>query len=182
MLFRVALLTLLLHVLSNENGVASRRIVGGDPAPAGRYPYIVGMLFSVESTPFCGGTLIAPTVVLTAAHCGFAPVVTVGCQNQANISTPGCELIQGLSVMISPNYTDTGFGVSNDFSVLVLMTPSTNKPMDFLPSAEMQFEAGQLFTVIGFGRKYVRGPYPQFCFKLKLISSRKMFATSSIAN
>ena len=158
MLFRVALLTLLLHVLSSENGVASRRILGGDPAPAGRYPYIVGMLSSVESTPFCGGTLIAPTVVLTAAHCGFAPVVTVGCQNQADLSTPGCELIQGLSVTISPNYTDTGFGLSNDFSVLVLFTPSTNKPMGFLPSAEMQFEVGQLFTVVGFGRKYVNGP------------------------
>jgi secreted trypsin-like serine protease len=48
-------------------------IVGGDPAPAGRWPWIVAILDADNSDPFmaqyCGGTVIAPDRVLTAGHC-----------------------------------------------------------------------------------------------------------------
>ena len=41
-------------------------IIGGDPARAGQYPTVVAVI--VDSS-LCTGTLIAPTWVLTAAHC-----------------------------------------------------------------------------------------------------------------
>ena len=47
--------------LEEEEGVS--RIVGGDPAAKGDYPYFVQM-------GGCGGALVAPDVVLFAAHCG----------------------------------------------------------------------------------------------------------------
>ena len=45
-------------------------IVGGTPAPDGKYPYQVRLYESLEDEKgHCGGSLIAPQWVLTAAHC-----------------------------------------------------------------------------------------------------------------
>jgi secreted trypsin-like serine protease len=45
-------------------------IVGGTPAPERKYPYQVRLYESIEDDKgHCGGSLIAPQWVLTAAHC-----------------------------------------------------------------------------------------------------------------
>lgn len=47
---------------------ASILIVGGSPASAGQFPYIVTV--TTDST-ICGGVLIGANTVLTASHCTF---------------------------------------------------------------------------------------------------------------
>jgi trypsin len=47
--------------------IGQNRIIGGQFAADGRYPYAVSL--TSFGTPYCGGSLIAPDVVLSAAHC-----------------------------------------------------------------------------------------------------------------
>ncbi|RHZ27863.1 hypothetical protein DYB31_010079 [Aphanomyces astaci] len=44
-------------------------IVGGQEAQFGKHRYVTGLKASPNGTTLCGGSLIAPNVVLTAAHC-----------------------------------------------------------------------------------------------------------------
>ena len=48
----------------------STRIVGGDIADATRFPYYTYLIMDTDNGPYrCGGTLIHPDIVMTAAHC-----------------------------------------------------------------------------------------------------------------
>ena len=47
----------------------SKRIVGGQDARPGSWPWMVYIKVVLLAEQLCGGTLIAPQWVLTAAHC-----------------------------------------------------------------------------------------------------------------
>jgi len=62
-------------------------IAGGVSAHPSRYPYMVSLRFGSEHV--CGGTLVAPDVVLTAAHCSnLFDVAEVGRYNLSDLYEP----------------------------------------------------------------------------------------------
>jgi secreted trypsin-like serine protease len=52
-------------LLRGSQDDAQTRIIGGDEANAGEYPYAVSLSDSIGH--FCGGSMIGPDVVLSAA-------------------------------------------------------------------------------------------------------------------
>lgn len=105
----------------------SPRIVGGQEASPGAYPWMVAIGYSTGSGIFnyCGGTLVDPTHVLTAAHCQVIPgdVVTVGRHNL--VDDEG-----GVQVMVKRAISHGAYNPSshhNDISLVELAKPVLTK-------------------------------------------------------
>uniref|UniRef100_A0A1A9WSE3 Peptidase S1 domain-containing protein n=1 Tax=Glossina brevipalpis TaxID=37001 RepID=A0A1A9WSE3_9MUSC len=58
---------LLSQVDAYHHGFLNSRIVGGRSAQPGQFPYIVSLKY--KDSHVCGGSIISPNYILTAAHC-----------------------------------------------------------------------------------------------------------------
>lgn len=108
----------LLHFTTANLFDPHQRIIGGSEAPSARYPYTVA-LTTTGSNFFCGGSLIAPDIVLTAAHClrGTGVVYRVAVARSDLTSKDG-EVIRVAREIRHPQYNWNTDGF--DFGLLVL--------------------------------------------------------------
>lgn len=97
------------------------RIIGGDSAEKGRYSYAVSLQDSLGH--FCGGTLIAHDIVLSAAHCVQHHNDYKAIVGRHDLSTDDGDEVSLKTEILHPEY-DKGT-TDNDFMVIVLDRPTT---------------------------------------------------------
>ena len=110
--------SLLLRGSSNNHHHQQRqtsgRIIGGTPAPPTRYTYFASLRRSKSNSHYCGGSLISPTLVLSAAHCrsssttaGTLPNIVIGQSDFTNVNDG--ESIPVIEEIVHPNYGNVIF-------------------------------------------------------------------------
>jgi secreted trypsin-like serine protease len=133
------------------------RIIGGVPTIPSRYPYFTYLDISYRSnTGFCGGSLVAPDMVLTAAHCInpsngviFGIIAKVNYTQNTGYLT-GYEHIRNVTRQILyPQYNL--LQNSGDLALLLLNQPVIGIPMIKVNAASKSPNIGQSLTIIGFG-------------------------------
>ncbi len=131
----------------NPDRDLSPRIIGGDDTPVGRYPYVVSL--QDDLSHFCGGSLIAPDVVLTAAHCSIDKFKVV--VNRHNLN----NFFKGDVIDISFQVTHPWYNrrtTNYDFNLVFLTRPTNaNVQPVKLNSDPSVPQAGDLVTVMGWG-------------------------------
>jgi secreted trypsin-like serine protease len=149
------------------------RIVGGSPSDTGQHPWMVALASrsvygDARSGQFCGGTLVSPTKVVTAAHCLYdestgrpanRPDLKVVVGRTDLSGTDGDE------VAVSGVWIDPDYSLSRnvwDVAVLTLAEPQTGR--EVLPlvgqGETAPYLAGTTATVYGWGDTSGSGQYP----------------------
>merc|ERR1712002_568787 len=145
------------------------RIVGGEDAEPGEFPHQVALLIVDPGHQFhCGGTLITPSIVLTAGHCCHGQdishlAVRVGEYNLLE-TDPGQEDIPVHSVLVHENYTYIPGDQETVYNDICLVELEYSADLDSpgvgvlaLPYQGEEYIPGTACTVIGWGATQQRG-------------------------
>lgn len=158
----LALASLLVPAAATANGaggaptattVTNAPVIGGDNAKAGKWPDVAAILFPEGSgdEPLCTGTLVAPTIVLTAGHCydpSNPPLPDNVLIGTSSLARPG----DGETIAIKRGFPFPNADRTEDITVLVLARASSQKPRKIATGwARVDITNGAAISLVGFG-------------------------------
>nr|XP_054773335.1 HEAT repeat-containing protein 6-like [Lytechinus pictus] len=120
------------HIHFRDDGLAlAERVVGGQPADSGDWPWQAQLFYQTRGgwQPVCGGTLIDPQVVLTAAHCFMGSMmapsrwqVHLGKHSIDFVPETGSQHRLVREIIVHKKFNQNG-GVGGDIALLLLDEP-----------------------------------------------------------
>jgi len=156
---------------TNSDAVTDPSFITHGDLDGNRHPATVLIIMDVNKKPAfrCSGTLISPTVVLTAGHCAGERGEFSGLRifNEADVQSDptypgrgGPNTIEAKSWKAHPQFTEAQFYL-HDVGIIHLTKPVTLAPDQYghLPSVGqlegLQVGAQTTFTAVGYGLQYI---------------------------
>ncbi len=164
-------------------------IINGTPYDTEDWPETGAMLVKLKLygswdyvTPICSSTLIAPDVVLLAAHCiddttllaslpRGTDIIEFAFDQKANLSSYNRNARYNEGVVVAADAVGhedfsifrlkLGVAKNSDIALLFLEEPMLDVPFAYLPTAEEaeQIASGNLVEIVGWGQRSQQDPY-----------------------
>jgi secreted trypsin-like serine protease len=145
--------------------VAARRIVGGQDADNGEWPWQLSLRNLGSHS--CGASLIRPNWAVCAAHCvGSNPsaYTIIAGTNQRSCPGNNCQERRADKATRHEDFQNVGLlGFPNDISIIHWVDLLADVPgsIQYIPLATTADQVGRRCYITGWGRLYGNGPLPE---------------------